>query len=1363
MKLIVKRLHLFAASTLVAMLWFGYASSVQAQLTTRYRGIAGSAAAPSITSSFISHANGASFDDHVYTNVAIGFPFYFNGAYYTSLNISANGWVSFGSGMPTSASKFTYGLNANGGSGVIAALSQDWAGWDSASVSSGNATTAGVRQFVVQWNRLRFPNTAITFNAEMAVRLVLQENGGIYIHLSGIRFLSSTPNAFQTQIGLRGATSSDIFCYTNNNGPWSGAILQNASMPFGTVGQGQGTMGADNPQGRMFGFELVSAPPPLVMLPTVDSFTPASGSIGSTLAIMGTNFTSASAVSFGGVAATSFSVVSATQIIATVPSGAMTGLISVTTPSGTATSKSSFTVTVTPPPVPTITSFTPASGMVGTTVTITGTNFTGATAVRFGTVNAVFTVNSPTQITATVPSGAVTAPIIIVGLGGLFASATSFTIVAPPALPTITSFSPVSGTVGARIRITGANLGGVRAAYFGGVRVTEPIQVINDVQIELVVPASAVTGVIAVTADAGTVHSSSAFTVESATLTIPILMPSNVTFTAATRIPLALFAWTPVSGATGYRLEIASDAAFTNLFGSAVASYPVVVSSSPSTAIVMRDPGESPYIVYWRVRAELGAVAGRWSLVGTCTMNPQRRIRVSPFSQAQGSTITTTIRGTMTNLSRVTSVTLRRGDVVIVGTVIGTVSPTTMQVSFAVPNSTPVGDYTLTVNDPSGDVTALYSIAGAVDGLEASVSNGFNPRVHGFAFCNCYGQIWPPVRPIDYTDARFPDLLRDSARTGAITSEKWSSFEDDITRRSIFLRDPRLTMNDGLNYTGTLRDVPFMLTQSWVLGASGTGRALWGGSCHGMSLVALLNYAGYPAYQFSLPPFTVSGANLRNESLQKLINRQHHPQYADPATNSPNEVVQLLRRTLSNSDRTQQRVMYVFDGAHVVVPYRLAAVRNASGMITDLISIYDPNAPGSNDLIVSVDRNTNTASYAGWTGALPNSLQLGLPATEYPKFTRPFSDILATSKFEHGLMANTDTATLRREITFPWFVSGNGYTTPRVTLRSQWGQSISTSGPIPSPTWSTVQPIRETGGLAPNFFDVIRGFSTPANSEATVLSAEYQPVATAQALLSQQTQSLFVSQPDFSALVAWKVQNAGILPFLITTNTVAKTVKFVASNSTTALDISLSYPVDDKKLTSPWVATRIWNASTASGDSLQLQLDVPNRRVIMYNYAGNRSYNIDLEFGSQRRKFVAIPIATEETHIYSLDDWTQLAITNLALTSRTLTDIGAVVERPVNLRPFITTSIPAQFEALNVNFYPNPAQNLISIEASIKAAGRVGVRLSNALGMTLVERTEQVPAGVYRTSLDVSSLAAGVYFVRVESGGQAWVEKVVKN
>jgi hypothetical protein len=65
---------------------------------------------------------------------------------------------------------------------------------------------------------------------------------------------------------------------------------------------------------------------------------------------------------------------------------------------------------------------------VGTQVVITGMSFTQTTAVRFGTKTATFTVNSDTQITTTVPIGAVTGKIQVTTQGGNASSATVFTV-----------------------------------------------------------------------------------------------------------------------------------------------------------------------------------------------------------------------------------------------------------------------------------------------------------------------------------------------------------------------------------------------------------------------------------------------------------------------------------------------------------------------------------------------------------------------------------------------------------------------------------------------------------------------------------------------------------------------------------------------------------------------------------------------------------------------------------------------------------------------------------------------------------------------------------------------------------------------
>jgi len=193
--------------------------------------------------------------------------------------------------------------------------------------------------------------------------------------------------------------------------------------------------------------------------PTVTSFSPTSGTVGTTVDVQGTNFTGATGVKFNGTADTSFVVNSATDITAHVPSGATTGPIAVTTPNGTGASSSSFTVTTSGNP-PTVTSFSPTSGPVGTSVVINGTNFTGVTAVKFnGTSATSYTVNSSVKITATVPTGATTGKISVTNGSGTGTSAGTFTVTgASP--PRITSFYPNYGATGAKIVISGTGFTG---------------------------------------------------------------------------------------------------------------------------------------------------------------------------------------------------------------------------------------------------------------------------------------------------------------------------------------------------------------------------------------------------------------------------------------------------------------------------------------------------------------------------------------------------------------------------------------------------------------------------------------------------------------------------------------------------------------------------------------------------------------------------------------------------------------------------------------------------------------------------------------------------------------------------------------
>jgi uncharacterized repeat protein (TIGR03803 family) len=144
------------------------------------------------------------------------------------------------------------------------------------------------------------------------------------------------------------------------------------------------------------------------------------GKVGSTIEILGQGFNGATSVKLGGSAA-HFNIVSDTYMTATVPDGS-SGFVTVATAGGTLTSSRKFLVT------PLVTSFTPASGPVGTQVIVTGKGLIQATKVAFGSKNATFVVNSDTQVTATVPAGAVTNKITITTPGGKASSKAKFTV-----------------------------------------------------------------------------------------------------------------------------------------------------------------------------------------------------------------------------------------------------------------------------------------------------------------------------------------------------------------------------------------------------------------------------------------------------------------------------------------------------------------------------------------------------------------------------------------------------------------------------------------------------------------------------------------------------------------------------------------------------------------------------------------------------------------------------------------------------------------------------------------------------------------------------------------------------------------------
>ena len=166
-------------------------------------------------------------------------------------------------------------------------------------------------------------------------------------------------------------------------------------------------------------------------------FAPIFGPSGTGVTITG--FTGATAVSFNGVAA-AFTVDASGTITTTVPAGATTGPITITTPGGPLVTTTRFTVT------PGISSFAPVIGAAGTGVTITGTNFSGATAVSFNGHPAQFTVSNSGTVTTAVPVGATNGPITVTTLDGTATSSATFTVT-PGGIPFSLAATPSSQIV----------------------------------------------------------------------------------------------------------------------------------------------------------------------------------------------------------------------------------------------------------------------------------------------------------------------------------------------------------------------------------------------------------------------------------------------------------------------------------------------------------------------------------------------------------------------------------------------------------------------------------------------------------------------------------------------------------------------------------------------------------------------------------------------------------------------------------------------------------------------------------------------------------------------------------------------------
>lgn len=332
--------------------------------------------------------------------------------------------------------------------------------------------------------------------------------------------------------------------------------------------------------GRVFAFThgrsaLILDPQTVGIAPTIAGFNPTNGPVGTVVIVRGTKLDGTTAVQFNRVSAATFTINSATNLSATVPAGATTGPISVVTSAGIATSANSFTVLR----GPAILDFTPKSGNIGTVVQLIGVNFDGTTSISFGGVaTTTFTMNSPSQVTVTVPTGAVTGRIKLTTPVGMATSSDSFSVTPAPA---ITSFSPASGGAGSVIVIMGVNFSGATSVRFNGLPATFSVDGAN--QITATVPAGAVSGSLQVVTPSGTAVSPNSFTF------VPGPIIKSFSPTSGVAGMSIIITGANFSGTTAVKINGLNAAAFTVNSDSQLTA--ILPNSVSSGAIQVETPG----------------------------------------------------------------------------------------------------------------------------------------------------------------------------------------------------------------------------------------------------------------------------------------------------------------------------------------------------------------------------------------------------------------------------------------------------------------------------------------------------------------------------------------------------------------------------------------------------------------------------------------------------------------------------------------------------------------------------------------------------------------------------------------------------
>lgn len=315
--------------------------------------------------------------------------------------------------------------------------------------------------------------------------------------------------------------------------------------------------------------------------PGIAGFFPSAGKFGSEVTITGQRFATVpgnNKVYLNGKPATVVSA-TATELKVLVPTGAATGNLKVITPDGGVTSADRFQVYQ--PPV--LASFSPAEGMVGQTVTITGEHLQSdmIETVKLGELTCEIVSSSANMVTVRVPAEATTGAFRISTKGGETLSSTAYTVWYAPG---ITALSRQRDIMGASVTITGENFAADKTrnkVRFG--RAMAEVLEASPRQMTVRVPEGAESGFISVETPGGKATTATRFEV----------------------IPGPRFkAMQPASGTVGTVVEITGEH-----FG--IMGQQDVIRFNGKEALVLESAGDR-----YRVRVPRGTTTGKVTITG---------------------------------------------------------------------------------------------------------------------------------------------------------------------------------------------------------------------------------------------------------------------------------------------------------------------------------------------------------------------------------------------------------------------------------------------------------------------------------------------------------------------------------------------------------------------------------------------------------------------------------------------------------------------------------------------------------------------------------------------------------------------------